>query len=297
MNAPSPQIAATASAAVLRERLAQSGYFADEALASLAWLAAHLQRPILLEGEAGVGKTAFAGALAQVLNRPLIRLQCFEGLDLADAAYEWNVARQLLAVRIRPEMQEQSLYTRDYLLAKPLLSAITRPEGAVLLIDEIDRADEAFEAYLLELLSEYQMSIPELGTLKAAVIPCVILTSNGTRALSDALRRRCLFHVLEYPDAYRERNILASSLPNADIRLVESVVDVVQGLRREDLIKRPGIAESLDWLRALHHCGHRELPNDFEQIRQTLGCLLKTREDQSALGPDHYRRLLERHAG
>jgi MoxR-like ATPase len=295
MNAPSTQHATGDSPAVLREALAGCGYFADETLASLGWLAAHLERPILLEGEAGVGKTSFASALARVLNRPLIRLQCFEGLDLADAAYEWNIARQLLSVKIRPEMHEQSLYTEDYLLPKPLLSSITHPQGTVLLIDEIDRADEAFEAYLLEVLSEYQMSIPELGTLRAKVIPRVILTSNGTRALSDALRRRCLFHVLDYPDAFRERNILLSSLPEADIRLVESVVQVVQGLRKEDLIKRPGIAESLDWLRALHHCGHRELPDDLEQVRVSLGCLLKTREDQFALGPDLYRRLHERY--
>lgn len=295
MNAGSPQMAAQVSAARLREQIAETGYFADEALASVAWLAGHLDRPILLEGEAGVGKTAFAAALSRVLQRPLIRLQCFEGLDFSDAAYEWNVARQLLSIRLRPEMQEQSLYTQDYLLEKPLLAAITRPEGAVLLIDEVDRADEAFEAFLLEVLSEYQMSIPELGTIRAQVIPRVILTSNGTRGLSDALRRRCLFHVVEYPDPFRERSILHSSLPLADIRLVEAVVAVVQGLRKEDLVKRPGIAESLDWLRALHQCGHRELPDDFEQIKQTLGCLVKTREDQFAVGPELIRKLQDKY--
>lgn len=295
MNAPSPQMAAHESAARLREQMAETGYFADEALASVTWLAGHLDRPILLEGEAGVGKTALATALSKTLARPLIRLQCFEGLDLTDAAYEWNVARQLLSIRLRPDMQEHSLYTREYLLEKPLLSAITRPEGAVLLIDEIDRADEAFEAFLLEVLSEFQMSIPELGTVRATVIPRVILTSNGTRGLSDALRRRCLFHVVDYPDPFRERSILQSSLPLADIRLVEGVVQVVQGLRKEDLVKRPGIAECLDWLRALHHCGHQELPEDFEQVRQTLGCLLKTREDQLTVGPDLLLRLKERY--
>ncbi|MEY3951772.1 MAG: hypothetical protein RL320_574 [Pseudomonadota bacterium] len=297
MNAPSVPLAASsgASASALRERLAHEGYFADEALASVAWLSEHLERPILLEGEAGVGKTALAAALARALDRPLIRLQCFEGLDLADAAYEWNVAKQLLSVRLRPDLQEANLYTRDYLLAKPLLSAITQPEGAVLLIDEVDRADEAFEAFLLEVLSEFQMSIPELGTVKATVIPRVILTSNGTRGLSDALRRRCLFHVLDYPDAFRERSILQSAVPNADIRLVEAVVQIVQGLRREDLQKRPGLAESLDWLRALHHCGHRELPDDFEVVQSTLGCLLKTREDRFLMDAGSFRRLQERY--
>ncbi len=294
MNAPSPQMAGS-TIGLLREDLARAGYFADESLASVVWLAEHLERPILLEGEAGVGKTALAAALSKTLNRPLIRLQCFEGLDLADAAYEWNVARQLMAIRLKPEATEANLYTRDYLLAKPLLAAITQPEGAVLLIDEVDRADEAFEAYLLEVLSEFQMSIPELGTLHANVVPRVILTSNGTRSLSDALRRRCLFHVVEYPDPFRERCILQASLPDADIRLVESVVTVVQGLRNEDLQKRPGLAESLDWLRALHHCGHKELPDDFTQIHQTLSCLLKTREDRFAFGPDSYRQLQERY--
>ena len=281
----------------LRESLYRAGYIADEALATTLWLAGELQRPLLIEGDAGVGKTALALALAQAGSRRLVRLQCHEGLDLSQAAYEWNYGRQLLAIRLHEtqgdKVREADLFTRDYLLERPLLKAISSPQPCVLLIDEIDRADEAFEAFLLEVLADYQITVPELGTLKARHIPQVLLTSNGTRELSDALRRRCLYHWLDYPTLAREVAIVRATLPQAEGALVEQAVAFVQRLRREDLGKTPGVAETLDWIRALHRLQFKALPDDPHALTATLGCLLKTREDRFQLGPDRLRQLIE----
>jgi len=290
---------------LLRERLHRAGYLADEDLATTVWLASALQRPLLIEGDAGVGKTALATALAQSQNAVLVRLQCFEGLDLAQAAYEWNYGRQLMAIRMSESAQngvrheesarllEVDVFSRDYLLERPLLRAISQSGPCVLLIDEIDRADEAFEAFLLEVLAEYQITVPEIGTIRATHIPQVILTSNGTRELSDALRRRCLYHYLDYPTLAREIAIVKSALPEADTRLVEDAVQFVQRLRREDMAKIPGIAETLDWVQALFHMRHTRLPEDMTAVLGTLGCLLKTREDRFVMGPDRLRQLVE----
>jgi MoxR-like ATPase len=288
--------------AALREALHQAGYIADEGLATSLWLAGELQRPLLVEGDAGVGKTALALALARAQGRRLVRLQCHEGLDLAQAAYEWNYGRQLLAIRLHEtqaeKIDEHDLFSREYLLERPLLTAISSEQPCVLLIDEIDRADEAFEAFLLEVLADHQITVPELGTLSARHVPVVILTSNGTRELSDALRRRCLYHWLDYPTLAREITIVRSTLPDAESALVEQSVAFVQKLRREDLGKTPGVAESLDWIRALHRLKLKALPDDPHALMATLGCLLKTREDRFQVGPDRVRQLIEgRRAG
>ena len=281
----------------LRERLHQAGYIADEALATTLWLADELQRPLLIEGDAGVGKTALALAHARALGRRLVRLQCHEGLDLAQAAYEWNYGRQLLAIRLHETsaqaVREADLFARDYLLERPLLTALSSEQPCVLLIDEIDRADEAFEAFLLEVLADWQITVPELGTLTARHVPAVLLTSNGTRELSDALRRRCLYHWLDYPTLAREIAIVRATLPDAESALVEQAVAFVQRLRKEDLGKTPGVAETLDWVRALHRLGHAAVPEDPHALTHTLACLLKTREDRFQFGPDRVRQLLE----
>lgn len=288
--------------AALREALHRAGYLADEALATTLWLAGELGRPLLVEGDAGVGKTALAAALAQAQGRRLVRLQCHEGLDLAQAAYEWNYGRQLLAIRLSETgataLREADLFAREYLLERPLLQALTSEAPVVLLIDELDRADEAFEAFLLEVLAEDQITVPELGTIRARHVPQVILTSNGTRELSDALRRRCLYHWLDYPSLAREIAIVRATLPQAEGALVEQAVNFVQRLRREDLAKKPGIAETLDWVRALHRLGHAVLP-DEALLAGTLACLLKTREDRFQLGEERVRQLIEgrRHVG
>jgi MoxR-like ATPase len=285
---------------LLRERLQRAGYLADADLATTVWLASALQRPLLLEGDAGVGKTALATALAQSQGATLVRLQCFEGLDLAQAAYEWNYGRQLMAIRMSESdkdaagrVRESDVFSREYLLERPLLRAISQAGPCVLLIDEIDRADEAFEAFLLEVLAEYQITVPEIGTIRATHIPQVILTSNGTRELSDALRRRCLYHYLDYPTLAREIAIVKAALPQVDTRLVEDAVQFVQRLRREDLAKIPGIAETLDWVNALFQMRHHSLPEDMSAVLGTLGCLLKTREDRFVMGPDRLRQLVE----
>jgi MoxR-like ATPase len=281
----------------LREQLQRVGYLADADLATTVWLAGRLQRPLLIEGDAGVGKTALATALAQAQGAALVRLQCFEGLDLSQAAYEWNYGRQLMAIRLHEggpgPVKESDVFARDFLLERPLLKAISQSGPCVLLIDEIDRADEAFEAFLLEVLADYQITVPEIGTIRALHIPQVILTSNGTRELSDALRRRCLYHYLDYPSVAREIAIVKTAVPEADSRLVEECVQFVQRLRHEDLAKTPGIAETLDWVRALHQLDQHTLPDDMAVLLTTLGCLLKTREDRFLLTTDRARQLVE----
>jgi MoxR-like ATPase len=284
----------------LRTRFAAIGYVADADLAAAVLLMRQLSRPLLLEGEAGVGKTEVAKALAAVLGTELIRLQCYEGLDASNAVYEWNYQRQLLAIKIwegedaSAEAKEQHIFQREFLLERPLLRAITQERPPVLLIDEIDRADEPFEAYLLEVLSDFQVSIPELGTVKARSIPYVALTSNGTRELSDALRRRCLYHYVDYPSEDKELRIVAARLPDIAPALAGQVVGFVQALRREDLRKKPGIAETLDWAAALMGLGAGDLRGEIETVQQTLLCLLKTHEDRQALPREKVERLLGR---
>lgn len=283
----------------LRERLFKAGYIADEDLASLVWMGLTLERPLLIEGEAGVGKTAIAGACARALGRPLLRLQCYEGLDLSQAVYEWNYSRQLLEIRLAEAGQgdkaalRDNLFSEAFLLERPLLQAIRSPEPCVLLIDEIDRADEAFEAFLLEMLSEYQVTVPEIGTLTARSKPLVILTSNGTRDVSDALRRRCLFHYLDFPTLVREMQIVRTLVPEAASRLVEEAVTFVQRLRKEDLDKTPGVAETLDWVRVLFHLGHGELPVDPQSLVPTLAALLKTRNDRWQVTAERVGKLVD----
>ncbi|MCP5424546.1 MAG: MoxR family ATPase [Gammaproteobacteria bacterium] len=248
-------------------------------------LLVRLGRPLLLEGDAGVGKTAVAQALSEAFTCSLIRLQCYEGLDANAAVYEWNYPHQLLALKLHeqagyePARKEAEIFSERFLLPRPLLKAITQEQSPVLLIDEVDRADEAFEAYLLEVLSDFQISIPELGTIKARSIPYVVLTSNGARELSDALRRRCLFHYLDYPDIGKELAIVNRRLPHIDEHLAAQIVQFVHRLRATDLRKKPGIAETLDWAVALLSLDIRKLDDDPQILRDTLGSLLKTQED------------------
>jgi MoxR-like ATPase len=259
-------------------------YVAGRDLATVVYLALRMGRPLLLEGEAGVGKTEIAKVLAATLGRDLIRLQCFEGLDLASAAYEWNYPRQMVAIRLAEaegtsEKMGDSLYSTDYLIERPLLSALRQHEGGppVLLIDEIDRADEPFEAFLLELLSDFQLSIPEFGTVKAAQPPIVIITSNRTREVHDALRRRCLYHWVDYPSHDAEARILSLKAPHVGDELREQLVAFVHKLRDEDLFKRPGIAETLDWANSLTQLDVVALTPEI--INDTLGALLKYQDD------------------
>lgn len=270
----------------LQGQLDAAGYVADRSLATALVLLRRLSRPLLIEGDAGVGKTEVAKALAQVLATTLIRLQCYEGLDTASAVYEWNYQHQLLTIKLQEQQarsvaeREAEIFSERYLLPRPLLRAISQDTAPVLLIDEVDRADEEFEAYLLEVLSDFQISIPELGTMRARSIPLVILTSNATRELSDALRRRCLYHFLNYPSPSKELKIVRHRVPGIERRLSEQVVDFVQVLRGMDLRKRPGIAETLDWAAALMNLGLDSLDEDPEAVRDSLTCLLKTREDR-----------------
>jgi len=286
----------------LQADLAEIGYIADDALAMALTLAMGLGRPLLLEGPAGVGKTEVGQALAKALKARLIRLQCYEGLDANATIYEWNYQRQLLAIRTHErdampsDAIERHIFSEEYLLRRPLLEAISQPTSPVLLIDEIDRADEEFEAFLLEILSDFQITVPELGTIRACSTPHVILTSNGTRALSDALRRRCLYSYLDFPDERKELVIVRARLRNIDQRLAEQVVRFVQLLRREELEKAPGIAETLDWASALVGLDIRSIDNDPAAVQASLICLLKTEADLMAMPSEVTTQLIDKAA-
>lgn len=281
MNGPALPVGVDETLALL----ARGDYVADRALATAVHLALAMQRPLFLEGEAGVGKTEIAKVLSKTLGRRMVRLQCYDGLDLASALYDWNYTRQLLEIRLAEAAGERDkdrlakgIFDRRFLIERPLLQAIS-PEGgpAVLLIDELDRADEPFEAFLLELLADWQVTIPELGTIRAAEPPVVVITSNRTREIHDALRRRCLYHWVDFPDAARERAILALKAPQAAERLSVQVVGFVQRLRQMDLFKTPGVAETIDWCAALAHLDATEL--DPQRVDETLGVLLKYQDD------------------
>ncbi|MHA7969179.1 AAA family ATPase [Rhizobium sp. CAU 1783] len=282
----------------IASRLSDAGYIADGELATAVSLMAFLKRPLLLEGEAGVGKTAVAAALADLHDTRLIRLQCYEGLDQSAALYEWNYQRQLLAIQAHQGRGaaeiEDEIFSEKYLLERPLLAAIRQPVAPVLLIDEVDRADEEFEAFLLEVLSEFQVSIPELGTIPATTVPHVILTSNGTRELSDALRRRCLYHYVDFPEPDREARIIMAHLAGIGASLSLQIARMVEAIRKEDLRKVPGVAETLDWAAALLGLNLRDLHDNPEAVHQTLLCLVKTREDRMRIGREVTERLLGR---
>ncbi len=266
--------------------LAAANYVADRTLATVLFLSLRLQRPLFLEGEAGVGKTEIAKVLSAALGRPLIRLQCYEGLDISSAVYEWNYAQQMMAIRLAEASGEtdrgrleHDIFSERYLVKRALLRALEpSTEGPpILLIDELDRTDEAFEAFLLEVLSDYQITIPELGTIRAQHPPIVIITSNRTREIHDALKRRCLYHWIDYPDEERERAILRAKAPDAPERLTQELVAFVQKLRKQDLFKQPGVAETLDWATALTELDAVAL--DPAQVSDTLGVLLKYQDD------------------
>jgi MoxR-like ATPase len=280
----------------ISERLGTVGYVADRDIATALWLMDYLKRPLLLEGEAGVGKTEVAKALAAVQGAELIRLQCYEGLDQNAALYEWNYQRQLLAIKAREgenvDAIEEHIFSEKYLLERPLLAAIRRATPPVLLVDEVDRADEEFEAFLLELLSDFQISVPELGTIKAVSIPCVVLTSNGTRELSDALRRRCLYHYVDFPDVDREAKIILTRVPNVDATLALQIARMVAAVRKEDLRKVPGVAETLDWAAILAGLDVHDLRQAPEAVHETMICLIKTHEDRAHLAREVTDRLL-----
>ena len=273
------------------------GYVAEPEIATAVYLAREMRKPLLVEGEAGVGKTEIAKVLARMLSTELVRLQCYEGLDVNTALYEWNYQRQLLRLKIAerenrdPDKLEDLIFGREYLLERPLLRAITRREGpAVLLIDEVDRADEGFEAFLLELLSDFQITIPELGTIRAEHIPVVVLTSNRSREIGDALRRRCLYLYVEHPGFEKELRILRGKVPAVSEQLAQTVTRFVQRLRAQPLRKLPGLAETLDWAQALVRL-HRDAL-DAETTRATLGCLLKDERDIKATGEERLAELL-----
>ena len=292
----------------LQRRLRSERYIADRGLATSVFLALKLQRPILLEGEAGVGKTEVAKVLASVLGTNLIRLQCYEGLDISHAVYEWNYPRQLLEIRLMEATgalgddrgpAANHLFGDEFLIKRPLLQALESDGGPppVLLIDELDRADEEFEGFLLELLSDFQVTIPETGTIRATQPPVVVLTSNRTRELHDALKRRCLYYWIEYPDYTKELEIITTRLPTAPAQLAEQVAAFVQELRRAELYKAAGVSETLDWVTALVALDKREL--DAETINQTLGIVLKNQEDIQSVRGERVQEMLNRakHAG
>ena len=281
------------------EILADGNYIADRNLATTLYISLSMKRPIFLEGEAGVGKTELAKVAAERFGRNLLRLQCYEGLDVASAVYEWNYARQMIEIRLSEALGDrdreslaQDIFSKRFLISRPLLSALepTPEKAPVLLIDELDRADEPFEAFLLEILADYQITIPEIGTIQAAEPPIVFITSNRTREIHDALKRRCLYHWIDYPDAKRELAILATRLPDADQELSRQVVNFVQALRKTDLFKLPGVAESIDWLSALMVLGERNLSVDI--VRRTLGVLLKYQDDIAKTESNELTRLL-----
>lgn len=284
--------------------LAGGDYVADRALATTLYVTFKLKRPLFLEGEAGVGKTELAKVVAARLGRPLIRLQCYEGLDVSTAVYEWDYARQMLAIRLIEALgeadearAEERIFSRKYLLKRPLLEAV-EPSGGepvVLLIDELDRADEEFEAFLLEFLSEYQISVPEVGTIKATRAPVVIVTSNRTREIHDALKRRCYYQWIDYPPFEKECAIVKARIPGAREKLTADVVRFVQALRGEDVFKRPGVAETLDWMTALHALDQETLSENV--VNDTLGVLLKYRDDVAQIEGAAVKRLLARKHG
>ena len=271
----------------LKQKMQQANYVFDDTLATVLFVSLQLGRPLLIEGAAGVGKTEVAKVMAAALDRELVRLQCYEGLDESKALYEWNYQKQLLSIQVNMNTQDKdaltkSLFSDEYLLERPLLKSIRSEEPVVLLIDEIDKADEEFEAFLLELLSEMQVTVPEIGTIRAKTIPFVVLTSNRARPLSEALRRRCAYLYIEYPDMEKELAILRAKLPHVDDRLCAQVAMAVQKLRsNEAILKKPSIAETLDWAAALDALGVRELTPDV--LRQTAGFVLKNNEDMAAL--------------
>jgi len=274
----------------LKQKMDEAHYIYDETLATVLYVALQLGRPLLIEGAAGVGKTEIAKVMAAALDRDLVRLQCYEGLDESKALYEWNYQKQLLSIQVNMNETDKdaltrSLFSDEYLLERPLLQSIRSEKPVVLLIDEIDKADEEFEAFLLELLSDMQVSIPEVGTIQAKTIPFVVLTSNRARPLSEALRRRCAYLYIEYPDMQKELAILRAKLPHVDDRLCAQVALAVQKLRSNDVIlKKPSIAETLDWAAALDALGIRELTPDA--LRQTAGFVLKNNEDINAMDLD-----------
>jgi MoxR-like ATPase len=298
---PQGSIAIPASISELQQRLESQRYVADRGLAVALFLAMRLKRPLFVEGESGVGKTALAAAVAAALDRDLIRLQCYEGLDVGHALYEWDYARQLLELRILEathtldrETARRDLYSEAFLIKRPLLQAIDpgRSRPAVLLIDEIDRADEEFEGFLLELLSEFQITIPELGTVRAVDPPLVILTSNRTRDVQDALKRRCLYQWIAYPSFEKELAIVRARAPEASLALAEQVTSMVQEMRGEDLYKTPGVSETIDWVTALVALDRDIL--DADAIDETLGVVLKAQEDVAALRGARAGELLDR---
>ena len=289
-----------ASIDATQELLASGGYICDRSLATVLFLSLKMGRPLFLEGEAGVGKTEIAKVLAETLGRRLIRLQCYEGLDVASAVYEWNYSAQMIEIRLaeaegaaKRDDVADAVFSEKFLIKRPLLQAIDGGEAGppVLLIDELDRTDEAFEAFLLEVLSDFQVTIPELGTRKAAEPPLVVITSNRTREIHDALKRRCLYHWVDYPSAERERAILQARAPDAPEMLAAEIVAFVQSLRREDLFKLPGVAETLDWASALTELDKIAL--DPETIDDTLGVLLKYQDDIAKIQGSEAKRLLD----
>lgn len=267
------------------DKMAEANYIADRSLATVLFLSHRLQKPIFLEGEPGVGKTEVALVMAKIFHAELIRLQCYEGLDATTALYEWNYPKQLLYIRLQEsekrgkEQIEKALFSEQFLIRRPLLEAIVRADhtAPVLLIDEIDRSDEEFEAFLLEVLSDFQITIPEIGTIRAKHRPHVIVTSNRTRDVHDALKRRCLYHWIDYPSFEKEYKIIMTKLPGIDASFAEQVAGFMQLIRQEDLLKRPGVSETLDWARALVEMHRDHL--DEEVVMETLGCILKYQED------------------